>query len=126
MTRENPNRMKLLLLSHDLMIGSRVEGAARQYELTIVTVGDQQATVAAVGNNDCQLLLVDLRTPEVDIEDLVEAVRKCCEQHLPIIACAPHVHEAKLTAARQAGCDAVITRGQLDRELETILGRLIV
>ncbi len=118
--------MKLLLLSRDLMIGSRVEGAARLHELTTLTVGDQQAAVAAAGNNDCQLLLVDLRTPGLDIENLVEVVRNSCEQHLPILACAPHVHEAKLTAARQAGCDAVLTRGQLDRELETILGRLIV
>ena len=117
--------MKLLLLSNDLMIGSCVEGAARQHGLTMQTVRDQQAAVDFASEADSRVLIVDLRVPGLDVDALVKAVRDGRELHLPIVACAPHVHEAKLAAAREAGCDAVITRGQLDREVGEIVGRLL-
>ncbi len=113
--------MKLLVLSNDLMIGARVEGAARQRGLTTVTVRDQQAAIDTASEGDCRVLIVDLRCPGLNIGDLVKSVK----EHLPLVACAPHVHEAKLEAARAAGCDAVVTRGQLDRELEELLGKLL-
>ncbi len=117
--------MKLLLLSNDLMIGARVEGAARQCGLTMVTVRDSQAAIDAACENDCRLLIVDMRLPGLDVGSLVEAIRDCRDELLPIVACAPHVHEAKLAAAREAGCDAVVTRGQLDREAEAIVEKLL-
>lgn len=113
--------MKLVLLTQDLMIASRVEGAARQLGLTLVQARDEQAAVAAAEDAECQVALVDLRAPGLDIGALVPSMRGAREEHLSIVACGPHVHEAKLAAASQAGCDAVITRGQLDRELEVIL-----
>lgn len=117
--------MKLLLLSNDLMIGARVDGAARQHGLTMLTVGDIPAAVDVASEDDCRVLIVDLRVPSLNVGALVSAVRDCRDSPLPIVACAPHVHEAKLSAAREAGCDAVITRGQLDRELEAIVGCLL-
>ena len=117
--------MKLALLSQDLMLGARVEGAARQVGLSIWNVREQHAAVVAAADPETRLLLVDLRTPTLDVATLVQAVRDACDQPLPIVACGPHVHEAKLAAANQAGCNAVITRGQLDRELDAILADLI-
>ncbi len=113
--------MKLLLLSNDLMIGSCVEGAARQHGLTMVTVRDQQSAVDAASVGDCRVLIVDLRLPGLSVGDLVESVK----EHLTIVACAPHVHEERLAAARDAGCDAVVTRGQLDRGLGELLEKLL-
>ena len=114
---------KLLLVSGDLMLGARVDGAARQLGLTMHTVGEQSATVAAVDEN-YRVVLVDLRTSGVNVADLVESLRQAAD-NLVIVACAPHVHEERLEAARQAGCDLVVTRGQLDRELEQILQRIV-
>jgi len=116
--------MQLVLLSNDLMIGARLEGVARQQGMTIVTVGDQHAAVDAASEAGCQLLIVDLGLPGLNVVALVEAVREGRAQHLPIIACAPHVHETKLAAAHEAGCDEVVTRGQLDRKAEEIVRRL--
>lgn len=118
--------MMLLLLSQDLMITARVETAARQYGLIIKTVGTAITAIELVSRDECRLLLVDLRLPGLEIASFVQAVRDGGEAHVPIIACAPHVHEAKLSAAREAGCDAVITRGQLDRELEDVITQLRV
>jgi len=113
--------MKIILLSQDLMISARLEGAARQHGLSMVTVRDQQAAVDVASDEDCRMIFVDLKLPKLNIEALVISVRDCRDAHLPIIAYAPHVHEANLAAAREADCDAVVTRGQLDREAETIL-----
>ncbi len=114
--------MKLVLLSQDLMIGSRVERAAQQCGLAVETVGTTAAAVEAVSQPESRLLLIDLRLPGLDVQELANSVS---ETEVPIVACAPHVHEARLTAAREAGCDAVITRGQLDRELESVLASLL-
>lgn len=117
--------MKLVLLSSDLMISARVEGAARQNGLTVVTAGSHAAALDAAAQESCRLLLVDLRFPALDIGELVRMVREHCEGHLPIVAFGPHVHEANLAAANAAGCDAVVTRGQFDHEAGAIIGNLI-
>lgn len=117
--------MPIILLTQDLMIGARVEGAARQLGLSMRTVSNQQAAVAAAEDAACRVLLVDLRTPGIDVADLVPAIRGVRGPSLPIVACGPHVHEANLAAAKAVGCDAVLTQGQLDRELPSVFAELI-
>lgn len=114
---------KLVLVSGDLMLASRVEGAARQCGLTMVTVAGQVPAVSASAE-ECQAVLIDLRTSGLDVAELVEALRKQSDG-LTIIACGPHVHEQRLDGARRAGCDLVVTRGQLDREAEAIFQRIV-
>ena len=113
--------MKLVLLSRDLMLTSRVDGVANQKGYTISHVADSASAISAVADDDCQLLLVDLQLPGLDILTLVEQVRGTKGSEVRIVACGPHVHENRLAAARQAGCDLVVTRGQFDREADTIL-----
>ncbi|MCH7753246.1 MAG: response regulator [Planctomycetes bacterium] len=114
---------KLLLVSGDLMLGARVEGAARQCGLTMVTAAGHAPAIAASAD-ECRVVLIDLRTPGLDVAELVDALRQQTA-HLSIIACAPHVHEQRLDEARRAGCDLVVTRGQLDREAEAIFQRIV-
>ena len=116
--------MRLILLSHDLMISARVAEAAHQQGLDVMTVNDHDAAVAAATETESGLLFVDLRLPGLRIGALVTAVRACRALHLPIVACGPHVHEANLAAAREAGCDAVVTRGQFDRDAENLLAEM--
>jgi hypothetical protein len=40
-----------------------------------------------------------------------------------VIAFGPHVHEDRLAAARAAGCDSVLSRGQFFSQAENVLGR---
>jgi CheY-like chemotaxis protein len=110
---------KLMLLSGDLMLAARVEGAARQCGLELVQVADCALAVADC-TNDCRVVLLDLRNAGIDVQALVEQLR---QQPLApaIVACGPHVHEQLLAEARQAGCDLVVTRGQFDRDAEAIL-----
>lgn len=108
------------------MLASRVEGAARQNRLTVVHAADPSETVVACTDDAARLLLVDLRLPGLDIQELVRWVRHCREAKLPIVACGPHVHEARLAQAQEAGCDLVVTRGHLDRDIQSIFQQLLV
>ncbi len=114
---------KLVLVSGDLMLGARVEGAARQCGLTMVTAAGHAPAIAASAD-ECRAVLIDLRTPGLDIAELVNALRQQTAR-LSIVACGPHVHEQRLDEARRAGCDLVVTRGQLDREAEAIFQRIV-
>jgi hypothetical protein len=40
-----------------------------------------------------------------------------------VIAFGPHVHEERLQAARKAGCDEVVSRGQFFAQVEGMLAR---
>ncbi len=116
--------MKLLLVSGDLILSARVVGAARSCGLEMITVAEP-SRASEVCDDSCKLVLVDLRCPGLDISSLVDSLRHERSSDLSIIACGPHVHEQRLEAARQAGCDVVVTRGQLERDAEAIFQRLL-
>ncbi len=116
--------MKLILLSRDLMLAARIEGAARACHLTMVSVANAADAIEATSDDDSRLLFVDLRLPNLKIAPMVAEVRSTAGD-LPILACGPHVHRASLAAAEAAGCDLVVTRGQLDRDAEAIFERLV-
>jgi len=113
--------MKLVLLCRDLMLVSRLEGIAVRNGFTTFTAADQASALSAVEDDDCQTLFVDLQLPGLDIAVLVKQIRESTHKGVRIVACGPHVHEHRLATARQAGCDQVVTRGQLDREADGIL-----
>jgi len=116
----------LLLASRDLMLCSRAEGAARKLGLTLVTAHDASKICTLCAEEEGPVvLLVDLRLPGLDVQQLVAAVRAGEGGSVPILACGPHVHEVRLAAAREAGCDLVVTRGQFDRDLESLLQPLV-
>ena len=113
--------MKLIILSRDLMFTSRLEGVARKLNLTVVQAPNAGDAASFAGEDDCRFLIVDLQFPGLDVKKIVEAVRQSGSGQVQIVACGPHVHEHRLEEARRAGCDQVVTRGQLDREAESIL-----
>lgn len=117
--------MKLILLSGDLMISSLVAGAVREHSLDVLTVGSQTAAAEAAKAEDVGIIVVDLRTAGLDIQALAEAIRSESEHPPRILAFGPHVHEDRLAAASDAQCDAVVTRGQFDREASQLIGRLL-
>ncbi len=59
--------------------------------------------------------------PSLKVEAIVDCVRKGRETAPAIIAFGPHVHENLLAAARAAGCDDVLSRGQFFGQLDAIL-----
>ncbi len=68
-----------------------------------------------------RLFIVDLELPDLNIDLLFNKSRNILQEDIHVIAYAPHVRTEKLAAARDAGCDLVVTRGQIMTDAESIL-----
>ncbi len=87
--------------------------------------GDARAAIAAAGDPEVRLAAVDLRAPGLDVATLVAGLRSARSAPIHVLAGGPHVHEASLAAARAAGCDEVVTRGEFERRLDAAVERLM-
>jgi CheY-like chemotaxis protein len=112
--------MEVLLLSPDLMVQSRVAAAAGRAEIPAPRIWGGREIPAIEDTARIRLVLIDLSSPGLDVKKTVAAVRERLTG-ASIVAFGPHVQMAKLEAARDAGCDRVISRGQLDRDIQAIL-----
>lgn len=111
----------IVLLTNDLMFQSRVSGAVRNAGKTFVVDRSVERLVErAVPGDSVQLVLIDLSFPGVDLDVAVPAL-KAAFANSRIISFGPHVDVERLTAAVDAGSDVVMTRGQFDRDLATIV-----
>jgi DNA-binding NarL/FixJ family response regulator len=115
--------MTVVLLTGDLMIVSRVEGAAKQCGAGCRVVTSAEQANAALDDDHVTLVVIDLAMPAIDIGPLVKSLKSRVPSAPTVVAFGPHVHEARLEEARRAGCDEVVSRGQFFAQLESILGR---
>ena len=113
--------MTVVLLSGDLMVTSRVAGAAAQQGVALQTASNAQQAAESCREHSAQMLIVDLSTPSLNVAELVAAVKTDKDAAPTIVAFGPHVHEERLAAARDAGCDRVVSRGQFFGQLDTML-----
>lgn len=116
--------MRLLLLTSDLMCSSQVAGIARGLGLPVATFGSAEALVAAAAEGP-SVVVLDLNAAGVDVGELAPRLRSAAQPPRAIVAFGPHVHESRLEAARQAGCDEVLPRGQFYAGGEPILRRYL-
>lgn len=113
--------MDALLLSADLATSSNVTGAAARCGASCETAWTPAAAVEKAANLAPRLVILDLSTPGLDPAAIVAEMQGLAAPPNRIIAFGPHVHEAKLAAAREAGCDQVISRGRFHADLDAIL-----
>jgi CheY-like chemotaxis protein len=100
-----------LLLSDDLLFRSRITGTAEQLGFTVhsVRTADEVLRQAVTLQPTC--VLIDLHNPGLTIVDVASALKGMTSPPR-IIAYGSHVEAATLRAAREAGCDRVLTRSQ--------------
>ncbi|TWU60476.1 hypothetical protein Poly51_07520 [Rubripirellula tenax] len=113
MNDETTNRV--LMLSGDLVFGSRVKSAAERAGWGFGLGG----RLPDGDLNDVRYVIVDLSTRSGIVGTIVGE----CSQRCPnakLIAYGPHVQVPKLKAARDAGIESVITNGQFDAMLSTL------
>lgn len=115
--------MAVVLLSCDLMGGSRIEGAARFAGVDFRMLGSADAAIEFCTATRVPLVMVDLTLASVDVAALVSKLKSLSGGGPTIVAYGPHVHEAKLAAAQAAGCDAVMARGQFLSNVDAIIDR---
>jgi DNA-binding NarL/FixJ family response regulator len=115
-------RMQAVLLTRDLTVVSRVQGACAKLGATMRTESDLERIIAGFSGEPADLVILDLSMPQLDVASLVSAA-KAGSAASKVIAFGPHVHAERLAAAREAGCDEVVSRGQFFAQLDTILQR---
>ena len=100
-----------------------MSAAAARGHRPLALVASAEAACEACASGDVSLVLLDLTTTSLDVRELVPRLRAQASRPISIIAYGPHVHEAALATAREAGCDEVLARGQFDAQLDAILAR---
>jgi CheY-like chemotaxis protein len=113
--------MTVVYLTNDLMFLSRATGAGAQAGITVRGVRSSDELLGQVEAGGTDLILVDLSLPQLDLAALMNRLHGLEVQAPRVVAYAPHVHVERLKAARQAGCDQVLTRGQFNKRLDQIL-----
>ena len=66
------------------------------------------------------LALVDLTLERLNLSAAVSAIKSGAPA-ARVVAYGPHVDEAALADATEAGCDLVLTRGQFNQQYATLL-----
>lgn len=105
----------VLFLSGDLMFASRVRAAAAVSELTFRLAGD----LPGDPDEQVKFVVLDLATRSKLIPEFVKRTEAACP-NAKTIAYGPHVQLQHLNAARGAGIETVLTRGQFDAKLGSL------
>jgi len=113
--------MQVVLLSNDLMVVSRVTSAAATSNADVRAAGNTAAAFAMHVERPANLVVVDLGLPALELAELVTNLKANDERAVQVVAFGPHVHTERLAAARQAGCDSVLSRGQFFAQVDSIL-----
>ena len=114
------------LLTADLMQSSQVAGAALRAAVQLRVFSSADALWAALseapsGEDSVRLVIVDLALPGLDIRGLLSRLEALPSGKPRTLAFGPHVHADRLAAAREAGCDQVVSRGQFHAQMEQLL-----
>jgi hypothetical protein len=117
--------MAVVLLSDDLMVASRVDGAARRVGVTLLTAVDVAGVVSHCTTHGACRVIVDLSSRAADVATLFARLEAAGIDRPATIAFGPHVHEKLLTAAADAGCDVVVSRGQFFAQLDSQFARVV-
>jgi DNA-binding NarL/FixJ family response regulator len=111
-----------LVISGDLFFAGSLAERARAAEKDLA-LRSLEAALATESPNEIRLLLVDLSSLNSPIAEVIAALKaKFPIAH--VIAFGPHVQEAILSAAVDAGCDEVLTRGQMHQQIGRFIAQL--
>jgi len=111
--------MRVLAAIHDLMFSSKVNAAARGKKIDWLPRGTSVAEHVAATKPD--VLLIDLGSPKLDAVNAVKAIKSGDSKSTTVIGYLDHTREDLIEAARAAGCDQVMSKGEFARRLPELL-----
>ena len=113
--------MGAVLVSSDMTVSSRVRSTAEGLRVPLA-IALSPAELTARLDRGVRLVIFDLSQPGLKLAEAIAAIRAAAPS-ARIIAFGPHVDEALLGSARDAGCDLVLTNGQFHREQRALLAQ---
>lgn len=118
----------IVYFASDLLWASKIKGVADAIGVAARPVRDTTMLDARLGDSEVRGLVLDLDAPEKAFELLahLRARQKEPENQgrfakIRVAAFGPHVNTAELDRALREGCDPVLTRGAMDREMGRVL-----
>lgn len=112
--------MLALLLTADLACSSQATGAAARAAVPLEVVMSVPKLIERSAEAAPKLVILDLNTPSLDCQNVLDHLQTLMPKPHSI-AFGPHVHAGRLDAARQAGCDQVLSRGEFYARLDELL-----
>jgi DNA-binding NarL/FixJ family response regulator len=117
-----------LLLTADLLFGSRVQGALAASDHGVELIGDESKLRARLGDRDrpaVQVLVVDLTDADLDGAGIVEALLQSgALDTTRTLGFYSHVDAPARQRAEAAGFDLVVPRSRMAREGAELVARL--
>jgi len=112
--------MKIVAAIHDLMFSSKVNIAARGHTVSWLPRGTSVAQFVA--QEKPEVLLIDLGAAALGAVEAIRAVKAAAEtKGTRVIGYLGHEEAALMEAARAAGCDQVMSKGEFARKLPDLL-----
>lgn len=113
--------MSTLLFTADLACSSQVTAAGTRAGVAVQVAMSPARLLELAAEAAPRLVILDLNSPLLDCRDIVLRLKELPTPPQTIIAFGPHVHEARLAAAQEAGCDRVLARGQFYAQIDGLL-----
>ena len=110
----------ILALVSDLLFTSKIRETAATLGLPVETVRTADALLARAPA--ATVVIVHLIAHGLDAAPALRALRAAAPT-ARLVAFGPHTAEDLLASARAAGADAVLTHGQLAKQLPSLLGQ---
>ena len=120
-TRRKEMTTSILLITSDLGCMSSVAGAAARTGAQLRTALGAASIDEKLAEASPALVVVDLSMPGVKPAELIPSLRARLPEQARILAFGSHVHTALLAAAREAGCDVVVSRGEFHARMDDFL-----
>ena len=105
----------------DILFGARIRGAAEATGTLVRLVRDGEELVVAARESAPRLVVVDLDARGEPVAAIARLTADPATAGVPVLAYASHVREDVMAAARAAGAERVVARGQFARDLPALL-----
>ncbi|AMV31174.1 hypothetical protein VN12_03585 [Pirellula sp. SH-Sr6A] len=121
MPRASGENAVVVMLTNDLMFQSRVSGAVKAASRSLVADRSVEKLVERCADSvSVKLAFVDLSLLSIELETAIPLLKNRFP-NAKVIAFGPHVDIQRLHDAEASGADEVMTRGQFDRDLNSIV-----
>ena len=107
--------VRVLLACGDLFFSTQLRSAAEAAGARVDLELSAERILPRAATGDYTHLVLDVELPHLNLAAVVESLPA---EHRPrVIAFGPHMQTARLEGARVAGCDVVLSRGQISANL---------
>jgi CheY-like chemotaxis protein len=114
--------MKILAAIHDLMFSSKVNAAAKAGGASVSWLPRGTSVAEQVAKEKPDVLLIDLGSPALGAVEAIRAIKAAPETRgVVVIGYIGHEQAEAIEAARAAGADRVMSKGEFARRLPELL-----